>query len=145
MQDFNNIRPAMSVVITETFSHDAIQLASVCRVVDPISNDSVEGMAIWDTGASRTTISMKIAQSLNLPITGATTSQTAAGPTHTNMHVVNLKIGNVTFQKIAVSSPVGMPDNLVLIGMDIIGIGKFTVSNEIISGKLQKVLTLEIP
>lgn len=61
-----------------------------------------------------------------------------------NIHVVNIGIGNVIFPKILVSA-LPIPEGVVLIGMDLIGKGKFTVQNMDVEGETKKVLTLELP
>jgi len=58
--------------------------------------------------------------------------------------VVDIKVGNIIFPKVAVTAP-NLPDDLVLIGMDIIGLGRFTVQNMDVDGESKKVLTLELP
>lgn len=71
-------------------------------------------------------------------------NHTANGDAPSNRHVVDIAIGNVRFQKFSVSAP-PLPDDLVLIGMDMIGLGRFTVQNMDVNGELKKVLTLELP
>lgn len=135
----------MRFVISETFDKDACQLRSPCVVIDPLSGNCCNASAIWDTGASSSCISPAIATALNLPVVGSSTNNTANGVTTANTHVVDIGIGNVRFQKIAVSAPPLPEDFLVLIGMDLIGVGKLTVQNTNVNGETKKVLTLEIP
>lgn len=134
----------MRFVISEIFPPNACQLCSPCFVIDPLTGNNVPARAIWDTGASQSCISPAIAKSLNLPVVNSTTSNTANGPAKATIHVVDIAIGNVRFQKIAVTA-LQIPDDAVLIGMDIIGMGKFTVQNMDVNGTVKKVLTLEIP
>lgn len=134
----------MPFVIFEQFQTNARQLCSSCLVFDPLTGNASKARAVWDTGASQSCISPAIADRLNLPVVNSTTSNTANGPAKANIHVVDIAIGNVRFQKIAVSAP-PLPDDLVLIGMDIIGTGRFTVQDMKVDGGLKKVLTLELP
>ena len=131
-------------MIAETFTTDANQLCSTCSVIDPLTGRSLPARAIWDTGATQSCVSPAIAGALSLPVVGSTTSHTANGPTPSNRHVVDIAIGNVRFQKIAVTAP-RLPDDVVLIGMDLIGLGRFTVQNTDVNGEFKKVLTLELP
>ena len=132
------------VIISDNFPPNARQLRSVCFVIDPLSGNRCKASAIWDTGASCSCISPAIANALNLPVVGTTTNNTANGPAPANRHVVDIAIGNVTFRKIAVSAPPLPEDDMVLIGMDLIGLGKFTVGKAMVDGGLKKVLTLEL-
>lgn len=134
----------MPIVISENFPQYACQLCSSCFVFDPLTGNSCPARAIWDTGATTSCISPAIAKALNLPVVGTATNHTANGATPSNKHVVDIAIGNVRFQKISVSAP-PLPDDLVLIGMDLIGLGKFTVQNKDVNGEVKKVLTLELP
>lgn len=135
----------MPFVISDMFDPNARQLRSACTVIDPVTGNCCMASAIWDTGASCSCISPAIANRLNLPIVSSSTSNTANGTAKANRHVVNICIGNITFQKILVSAPPLPEDDLVLIGMDLIGLGKFTVENTLVNGVLKKVLTLELP
>ncbi len=134
----------MSFVISEIFLPNANQLCSKCIVIDPLTGGCHEARAIWDTGATCSCISSVIAKNLNLPVVGSATSSTANGSTPSNRHVVELSIGNIRFSKIDVTA-LNVPDDVVLIGMDLIGLGKFTVENTLVNGTLKKVLTLELP
>jgi predicted aspartyl protease len=133
----------MPFVISDIFGPNARQLRSKCSVIDPVTGNSCQASAIWDTGASCSCISPELAKKLSLPIVGSTTSHTANGSTPSNRHVVDIAIGNVRFQKIAVSA-LPLPEDLVLIGMDLIGLGRFTVQNANVDGEQRKILTLEI-
>ena len=113
-------------------------------MIDPLTGKSCKATAIWDTGASRSCISPAIAKYLCLPVVGSSPNRTANGVMMSNIHVVDIAIGNVIFPKNSVSTPL-LPDDMVLIGMDLIGQGKFTVQNMDVDGKQKKVLTLELP
>lgn len=134
----------MPFVISESFNKDADQLRSDCFVRDPLTGNSVKATAIWDTGASCSCISPSIASHLSLPVIASATSSTANGTVKTTRHVVDIAIGNVVFPRRDVSA-LKIPDGVVLIGMDIIGLGKFSVQNMDVEGKTKKVLTLELP
>ena len=135
----------MRFVITEFFQTNARQLCSSCFVFNPLTGKSVHARAIWDTGAAQSCISPAIAAELGLPVVTSIISNTANGKTKANIYAVDIAIGNIRFPKIDVSSPPLAEEDLVLIGMDIIGMGKFTVQNTDVNGVLKKVLTLELP
>lgn len=135
----------MPFVISDIFGPNARQLRSKCSVIDPVTGNSCQASAIWDTGASCSCISPAIAKRLNLPVVSSTTSNTANGTAKANRHVVDISIGNVTFPKISVTAPPLPEDDMVLIGMDLIGLGRFTVQNMNVGGTVSKVLTLELP
>lgn len=69
----------MPFVISDIFDPTARQLRSKCSVIDPVTGNSCQASAIWDTGASCSCISPAIAKRLNLPVVSSTTSNTANG------------------------------------------------------------------
>ena len=91
----------------------------------------IEGDAIWDTGATMTNISYDVVKALNLIPAGKIDSFTPAGKKTANTYLVNISLPNhVTITDIVVvDSDIGLQGISVLIGMDIIGHGDFSVSN----------------
>lgn len=93
------------------------------------SGQEFEG--IWDTGASHTTISGRVVSALGLQRTGFATSNTANGPLRTEQFLVNLELpSRVQFLFLPViqgNLPAGID---FLIGMDIISMGDFAVTNK---------------
>lgn len=88
--------------------------------------------AIWDTGASCTVISKEVANQLSLIPTGKTTITGVNHTSEENTYFVNIYLPNkvmLMYVKIveapALSGGAGM-----LVGMDIIGSGDFSVYNE---------------
>lgn len=88
--------------------------------------------AIWDTGASCTVISKEVANQLNLVPTGKITITGVNHTSEENTYFVNIYLPNkvmLMYVKIveapALSGGAGM-----LVGMDIIGSGDFSVYNE---------------
>ena len=85
--------------------------------------------AIWDTGASASSINIKYADVLGLRPISFTTIHTANGPCSVPVFYINIKFNeNLSIDGIAVTGA-----NLVgidmLLGMDIINRGQFTISN----------------
>ena len=93
----------------------------------------VEYNAIWDTGATRTSISQKVVDELGLETVGFGTNYTAGGPVTATMHKINIMLPmGVGISSLLVScSDLDGPD--VLIGMDVITKGDFAVTN--VNGK----------
>ncbi|MDE6736107.1 MAG: retroviral-like aspartic protease family protein [Treponemataceae bacterium] len=86
--------------------------------------------AIWDTGATKTCITKRIADDLNLIPIGRATISTANGIITTNTYSVHIGLPNgVTIQNILVSCANLGADTDILIGMDIITLGDFSITN----------------
>lgn len=86
--------------------------------------------AIWDTGATNSVITDAVVQSLMLKPTGQTVAHTASGPHTTNTYLVNLALpGNVMVQGVRVTEGKLSNGVDVLIGMDIITKGDFSITN----------------
>ncbi len=90
---------------------------------------AAEGLAIWDTGATGTVISPGVASSLNLKPIGKRPIAGVTGQSQANEYIVNLFLPNRVQLR---GVPVVEADVLgaqVLIGMDIITMGDFAVTN----------------
>lgn len=87
--------------------------------------------AIWDTGASATAISQKVVETCGLAPTGMTMVQTAAGLEPAETYVINIGLpNNVGFAMVQVTKANLGDSNDVLIGMDIISQGDFSITNK---------------
>lgn len=87
--------------------------------------------AIWDTGATGTVITQKVVDQCALSPTGVVEVHTAAGKTRTNSYLVNVWLPNrsiVSNVKVTLGKLASNAD--VLIGMNIIGLGDFAVTNK---------------
>lgn len=90
---------------------------------------TTEYKAIWDTGATRTAITSKVATECGLKPTGMCKVKTASGETDTCTYFVSLYLPNmVCLPQIRVTQAV-LFDADVLIGMDVIANGDFAVTN----------------
>lgn len=89
-------------------------------------------LAQWDTGATNTCISKNIVRQLGLIPTGMKPVKTPSGENLFNEYRVDIKLQNqdVLLKNVFVlDSEIGEQGIDVLIGMDIIGLGDFAVSN----------------
>ncbi len=88
-------------------------------------------VALWDTGADHTCISDDVVEQLSLEPTGEKSMLTPNGISDTFTYLVNIILPNsVTVRNVLVcGSDIGKQGLGVLIGMDIIGRGDFSVSN----------------
>lgn len=86
--------------------------------------------ALYDTGATHSSVTPRVVADLQLGSIGALKVRVGGGELPTTAHIVNIGLPNgVMFQKWRVSN-VALHDGLdVLIGMDILGVGDFTVTH----------------
>lgn len=113
-----------SVLINECF---------VCMGFDPSTENNKpefkQFKAIWDTGATNTVITKNVVDQLGLIPTGKATTRGVHGESVVNTFIVNVGLpNNVAIPLLPVTEGV-LSDADLLIGMDIIGLGDFTVSN----------------
>lgn len=102
----------------------------ISEVVENNSRGSInEYISIWDTGATKTVITEKVANDLNLKPVSVSRVSTPQGSYNAYMYYINLYLPNrVKIPKLLVlgGQPAGCD---VLIGMDVISLGDFAVSN----------------
>lgn len=87
--------------------------------------------AIWDTGATTSVITNKVVQELNLKPIGKTPVQGVTGRAISNRFLINFYLPNkVIIPYVSVTESQGLAGNFdILIGMDIINLGDFVVTN----------------
>lgn len=116
-QGYLNILKCKAKIIADTKMH-------------PNGISKVYENGIWDTGASMTTISTRIAEELNLIPCGKAVSNTANGKNIVDLYVVSVELpNNVLIENVQVASGNLTEDTDFLIGMDIISQGDFAVTN----------------
>lgn len=98
-------------------------------------------MCLWDTGASNSCISKRVAEELGLSQTGIIRTFTAAGPSRTKTYIVNIGLPNFVQIPMVQVSEATLNGFDVLIGMDIISLGDFSITN--VGGKT--VFSFRIP
>lgn len=85
---------------------------------------------IWDTGATNSVITKEVVDVLQLQPTGQTEVHTAKGVHTTNTYLVNISLpGDVMIQHVRVTEAELAQGVNVLIGMDIITMGDFSITN----------------
>ena len=119
---------------TRKYNGISVYITSLCEVSEPVVNVSQETKmttfrALWDTGASCSSISKDAAEKLELTPVARTTINHANGKSLVNVYRISLKLPNKTlFQYVTVAE--GMYSGFdMLIGMDIITQGDFSISN----------------
>ena len=97
-----------------------------------------EYLAIWDTGATHSAITKKVASDLGLKPTGMKEVKHAKGKSLANTYLLNitlpnkLMIGQIRATEVDLIPDDNLSDDKqpqILIGMDIIGMGDFAVTN----------------
>jgi predicted aspartyl protease len=86
--------------------------------------------ALYDTGATNSSVSPQVVADLNLPSIGAKKVGVGGGELETTSHLVNIALPNkVMFQMMPVAKIALQGDIDVLIGMDVLGVGDFAVTH----------------
>src|SRR5438067_262118 len=87
--------------------------------------------AIWDTGATGSTITTKVVQALGLVPIGMTQVNTANGIATQNTYLVNIKLPNgLGIRDVTVMECAALSSGCdALIGMDIINLGDLSITN----------------
>jgi uncharacterized protein YchJ len=125
VRSFTQAHGGIVPVLTSSVS---IQEAFDPKVSHP-TDPTKEYKAIWDTGATKTAISNKVAQECGLKPTGMCKVRTAAGEADACTYFVSVYLPNkVCFPQVRVTEA-KIFDADVLIGMDIIASGDFAVTN----------------
>lgn len=119
---------------TQTYEGLSNVLRTECevyRAFDPNSDDVPEHlkiMCLWDTGATNSVVSTRLVQALKLQPSGMVKVSHAQGSTLVNTYMVNVMLpNNVGFPFLQVNEGV-LAGFDMLIGMDIISRGDFSIS-----------------
>ena len=87
--------------------------------------------SIWDTGATNSVISQKVVDECGLKPTGMVNIVHADGTSHCETYLVRVFLrNNVGIPQVKVTKTNLGPDTDVLIGMDIISLGDFAITNK---------------
>ena len=100
-------------------------------IIKPDNSLSTEAIAIWDTGATGSVITKQIALKLGLIATGLSQVSTANGIALQNTYTVQIQLLNgITVSNVVVTEVDALSGGCdVLIGMDIITLGDFSITN----------------
>lgn len=114
-----------------TASYDHPQNKLIVEITVETEGKNTKGVSLWDTGATNTCISPKIVRELGLVVTGKTLMYGSTSARETNTYLVDLYLPNhvrVTDVR-ALEADLESQGIDVLVGMDIINLGDFAVSN----------------
>lgn len=125
--------------LTIEYKGIADSLKSQCKISEAYSlKDEKSGKshpvaidfdAIWDTGATKSSISQKVVDALGLKPVSKGKNHTAAGVVDTYLYLVNIILpSNVGIRSLMVTGS-DLGDIDVLIGMDVISKGDFAITN----------------
>ena len=117
---------------TATASAIAAVLQSDCWVGVPGKKPQQRFIAIWDTGATHSAITQKVVDQCELKPTGRVLMNHAGNEERaeeTDQYVVNLALPNKVIVEAVEVSRGGFVGGDVLIGMDIITLGDFAITN----------------
>lgn len=90
----------------------------------------IKAKAVWDTGATNTCINTRIAKTLNLIPVSKTRISSVNSEEVVNVYIVDIYLPNkVVIHNVQVSEPSALNSCDILIGMDIIRLGDFSITN----------------
>lgn len=143
MQDFQAFTIKYSGRVNVLKSDIEVSIAFDPKIVPPQQRPILFNcMAIWDTGASCSVISKSLATKIGLIPTGKTQITGVNNSTLENTYYVNIYLPHkVAFMFVRIAEVPGITDAELLIGMDIIGMGDFSIFTA--SGKT--VMTFRTP
>lgn len=126
-----------------TSSYEVISNRLVNQSVVKNNDDIYEAKTLWDTGATISCISHDVVQKLKLIPTGKRVISTPSDAKEVNTYLIDIELLNgVSIDAIEVcETEIGKQEIDLLVGMDIINMGDFSVSNH--NGKT--VFTFSIP
>lgn len=124
---------------TSTYTGRANVLVCECEVAEAFDHTDASAVAaakfyklraIWDTGATNTCIDEGARAQMGLVATGKVETHTANGLKRADTYLVNIGLPNrVGVAGLRVTECSKIPNADMLIGMDIIGMGDFAVTN----------------
>lgn len=122
-----------------TVKYDSVpnQLITECEVSQPSVNAKnsknlvkrIKVNGLWDTGATNSVINKSVAERLNILPMGVSKIHHAGGESSVNTYVVNIILPHKVEISMVKVSEAEMQGFDILIGMDIISLGDFAISN----------------
>ncbi|MES2800585.1 MAG: retropepsin-like aspartic protease [Bacteroidota bacterium] len=107
------------------------QLTTIVEITVPNTSTKSQYKAIWDTGASGTVITQLIVDNLGLIPTGMSIVHTANGQARQNTYIIDIALNDgILIKDVTVTCATAFSGGCnVLIGMDIISQGDFSITN----------------
>lgn len=120
----------MSHSLTISYNGIARRIKSDVFVSVPDSGNGLKVKALWDTGATDCVISESLAVSIGLPIVGDARMNHAGGFTDVKRFLADVTLpNNVTVKGVAMLGCKSVNDFDVIIGMNVITLGDFCLTN----------------
>lgn len=118
-------------VFTEKYTERKRKIKNSVIAINSITKLTMPAIALWDTGATGTCISKDLAQRLRLQPIGMQQIQTPSGKAIVNQYKMHIVLNNeIIIPDVSViDSEIGNQNIDILIGMDIITLGDFGISN----------------
>ena len=114
-------------MIAITFPIKNNSIYTPCSVISKETFMTRNCIAMWDTGATGSAISINLVNQLKLKEKGTTTRATANGDIICKTYKINICIDKMHIENLHVHA-LDMPNFDILIGMDIIRQGNFSIS-----------------
>ena len=113
---------------TSTFPGVSLRLVNRVTVIG--DEASIEVPALWDTGATKTSVASEVATALGLVPFANRDVLTPSGPDTLPLYMVDIKLpsGEVIERLEVIGSEIGKQGIGVLVGMDVISLGDFACS-----------------
>ena len=113
---------------TLVYPYRSLTLKSTVSVTG--NGRTIDVPALWDTGATQTCISSRIAEALELPVRGTSTAITPSGKGLFSSYLIDIELPNgiVVSGMRVMGTEIHRQGLGVLIGMDVISQGDFAVS-----------------
>ena len=129
-----NIEISSFTVNHNIISHALVTESGISQVFDPTSMNTdppfINFNSIWDTGATNSVISQNVVDRCGLRPTGMVNVTHAGGSSHCETYLVSIMLKhNVRIPQIKVTKASLSSDTDILIGMDIITLGDFVITN----------------
>ncbi len=116
----------LRVIMTKAKIRLAQSIASILKI--PYKDSEVD--AIWDTGATNTSISQHLAKQLSLKPISKTEVISAGTKYISNIYKIDILLPtDVTVKDVRVTEALSIAESQILIGMDIITLGDFSITN----------------
>jgi len=105
------------------------QSEKLCQV-NGLQNNEILVKALWDTGANRSCVSVKMAKRLGLLKIDTSDTSGVSGVFSSFVHLIDIVLPNmISVRNVRVTEFIDDGDFDVIIGMDIITCGDFAISN----------------